>query len=85
MDNLPIYLPLKMELNEGITRLAHFGKPQKKQATLMDNLPIFVPSKGYNASYFGDCRRVIKRSILDVCEHFAPEQDTKRAVLDTFD
>ena len=31
MDNLPIYLPLKMELNEGITRLAHFGKPQFTQ------------------------------------------------------
>ena len=51
----------------------------------MDNLPIFVPSKGYNASYFGDCGRVIKRSILDVCEHLAPEQDAERAVLDTFD
>ena len=41
--------------------------------------------KEYNASYFEDCRRVIKRSILDVCEHLAPEQDAERAVLDTFD
>ena len=31
MDNLPIYLPLKMELNEGITRLAHFGKHKKSR------------------------------------------------------
>ena len=31
MDSLLFYIcPLKMELNEGITRLAHFGKPQKK-------------------------------------------------------
>ena len=30
-DSLLIYLPLKMELNEGITRLAHFGKPQFTQ------------------------------------------------------
>ena len=30
-DSLPIYSPLKMELNEGITRLARFGKPQFTQ------------------------------------------------------
>ena len=55
-DSLPIYLPLKMELNEGITRLAHFGKPQKKQVTLMDNLPYLHP------------RKDITRAILRIAE-----------------
>ena len=54
MDSLLFYIcPLKMELNEGITRLAHFGKHKKKQVPQMDNLPYLRPRKDITRAILG--------------------------------
>ena len=38
----------------------------------------------YNKSYFEAARRLKKRSLLGVNEHFSDKADAKRALLDSF-
>ena len=65
--------------------LSHAPPHKKNRPPLRIVCFLFIITKEYNTDYFEDCRKGIKRSILCVCEHLAPEQDTKRVVLDTFD
>ena len=60
--------------------MANSNQPSKISARL--TFP--VCEKSYNKCYFEAARRVGKRSLLGVNEHFSPKADAERALLDGF-
>ena len=60
---------------------ALFGSEYFKEPVKFDRL---FCQKLYNKSYFEAARRLEKRSLLDVNEHFPGKADAKRALLDGF-
>ncbi len=53
-----------------------------KKIGVFQNTPIFMNL--YNKSYFEVARRLQKRSLLSVNEHFAGKANAERALLDNF-
>ena len=67
--------------NDREPKQLHYNRKGVVQRTRCDN-PFIL--KLYNKSYFQAARRLKKRSLLSVNEHFSDKADAERALLDGF-